>query len=56
METVLLLSRSLQSGRFGTVRFPPKELEEAGNFLDCAIAAHLQSPLKALSFLREIGE
>jgi DNA repair protein RecO (recombination protein O) len=56
METVLLLRQSLKSGRFGTIRFPPKELEEAGTFLDCAIAAHLPAPLKALSFLREIGE
>jgi DNA repair protein RecO (recombination protein O) len=56
METVFLLRRSLQSGRFGTVRFPPSALEEAGNLLDCALAAHLQRPLKALSFLREIGE
>jgi DNA repair protein RecO (recombination protein O) len=56
METVLLLRQTLQSGRFGMVIFPPPALIEAGSFLDCAIAAHLPRPLKALSFLREIGE
>jgi DNA repair protein RecO (recombination protein O) len=54
METVLLLRRTLKSGRFGVLRFPLKELDEAGSFLDCAIAAHLPRPLKALSFLAEI--
>jgi DNA repair protein RecO (recombination protein O) len=56
METVLLLRRTLKCGRFGMIVFPPVALEEAGNFLDSAIATHLQRPLKALSFLREIGE
>jgi len=56
METVLLLRQTLLTGRFAVIMFPPPELEEAGNFLDCAIAAHLQRPLKALAFLREISE
>ena len=54
-ETVLLLRRTLQTGRFGSVSFPPPALKEAGNFLDRAMEAHLNRPLKALSFLREIG-
>lgn len=55
-ETVALLRRTLKTGRFGVIRFQPDTLEEAGRFLDGAMAAHLQRPLKALSFLREIGE
>jgi DNA repair protein RecO (recombination protein O) len=56
LETVTLLRSALRKGRFGIVHFSPTALEEAGSFLDRAIAAHLQRPLKALSFLREIGE
>jgi DNA repair protein RecO (recombination protein O) len=54
-ETAALLRRTLRTGRFGVIRFRPDALEEAGGFLDSAIAAHLQRPLKALSFIREIG-
>jgi DNA repair protein RecO (recombination protein O) len=56
METVDLLRRSLKTGRFGTISFPPKPLEEAGKFLDRALATHLQSPPKSLSFIMETAE
>ncbi len=52
--TVNLLRRALQTGRFGSIRFPPPELGEAGILLDSAIAEHVQRPLKSLLFLREI--
>jgi DNA repair protein RecO (recombination protein O) len=55
-ETVALLRNALKTGRFGAVVFSPAALEEAGRVLDSAIASHLNRPLKALSFLREIGE
>jgi DNA repair protein RecO (recombination protein O) len=54
--TVELLRRSLATGRFGSVHFPPAELAQAGAFLDQLLAAHLHRPLKSLPFLREIGE
>lgn len=53
-ETVLLLGRSLATGRFGVVAFPPAALREAGELLDGAIAAHLTRPLNSLVFLRQI--
>lgn len=56
MATVILLRQALLTGRFGVISFSPDELDEAGRFLDCAIAALLQRPLKALSFLREMSE
>jgi DNA repair protein RecO (recombination protein O) len=56
METVYLLRRSLKTGRFGAISFSPKLLEEAGKFLDHAIASHLQHPPKSLSFIRETAE
>jgi DNA repair protein RecO (recombination protein O) len=56
METVGLLRRSLKTGRFGTISFPSGSLEEAGNFLDRALASHLQSPPKSLSFIMETAE
>ncbi len=52
--TANLLGRAMQTGRFGTIRFSPGELVEAGILLDSAIAEHVQRPLKALLFLREI--
>jgi len=55
-ETVLLLKRTLRTGRFGMIFFPAQALHEAGSFLDHALAAHLNRPLKALDFLREIGQ
>lgn len=54
-ETPELLSRCLMTGRFGTVRFPPAPLAEAGLLLDSIIASHLASPLRSLAFLREMG-
>jgi DNA repair protein RecO (recombination protein O) len=56
METVDLLRKSLKTGRFGAISFPPKSLEEAGKLLDHAIASHLNRPLSALSFLLETAE
>jgi len=54
--TVNLLKRSLQTGRFGMIGFSPGELDEGGMLLDSAITEHVQRPLKALSFLREMEE
>ena len=54
--SVELLRRSLATGRFGTIIFPPAELAQAGAFLDQLLAAHLHRPLKSLPFLREMGE
>lgn len=51
--TVSLLNSSLQTGRFGAVRFPDATLGEAGDMLDSIIASHLDRPLHSLSFLRE---
>jgi DNA repair protein RecO (recombination protein O) len=51
--TVSLLKTSLQTGRFGVVRFPGATLGEAGDLLDSIIASHLNRPLHSLSFLRE---
>jgi DNA repair protein RecO (recombination protein O) len=55
MATLILLRRTLRTGRFGVINFSPAELEEAQVFIDWAIASHLQRPLKTLSFLRETG-
>jgi DNA repair protein RecO (recombination protein O) len=49
-----LLRRTLLTGRFGAIVFSPAELDEAGRFLDSAIALHLERPLNALAFLREV--
>ncbi len=54
--TLSLLRRALATGRFGVVSFPPAGLDEAGRFIDAAIAAHIQRPLNALAFLRETDE
>jgi len=54
--TVGLLRQALATGRFGAIRFSQAELGEAGSFLDSAILAHIQRPLNALSFLREMEE
>jgi len=54
-ETVALLRKALATGKFGVIGFSPAELDEAGRLLDSAIAAHIQRPLNALSFLREMG-
>jgi DNA repair protein RecO (recombination protein O) len=53
-ETLLLLRRSMETGRFGAVRFPPEALSEAGAVLDAAIGSHLVRPLNSLLFLREV--
>jgi DNA repair protein RecO (recombination protein O) len=55
VATLQLLARCLQTGRFGAVPFPPKELEEAGRILEASVAAHVSRPLKSLAFLRETG-
>jgi DNA repair protein RecO (recombination protein O) len=54
--TVGHLRQALTTGRFGVITFSPTELDEAGRLLDSAIAAHIQRPLNALTFLRETGE
>jgi DNA repair protein RecO (recombination protein O) len=54
--TVAHLRQALATGRFGVISFSLAELDEAGKLLDSAIAAHIQRPLNALSFLREMGE
>jgi DNA repair protein RecO (recombination protein O) len=54
-QTVTLLTRTLRTGRFGAVPFPPASLREAGALLDEAIAGHLVRPLKSLLFLQEMG-
>jgi DNA repair protein RecO (recombination protein O) len=53
--TIALFRQVLATGKFGVIGFPPAELDEAGRLLDSAIAAHIQRPLNALSFLREMG-
>lgn len=54
--TVGLLRKALATGRFGVIKFSQAELGEVGRFLDSAIAAHIQRPLNALTFLREMEE
>ena len=54
--TITHLRQSLATGRFGVISFTPTGLDEAGGLLDAAIAAHIQRPPNALSFLREMGE
>lgn len=54
-ETVSLLIRSLATGRFGAVRFPPEELAEAGAILDATIAGHQIRPLKSLAFMEQVS-
>ena len=53
-QTVALLNRAMDTGRFGLIRFSPEELKEAGELLNAAISFHLSRPLKSLAFLREI--
>lgn len=53
-ETLLLLKRSMETGRFGVVRFPRQALSEAGAILDAAIGSHLVRPLNSLLFLQEV--
>lgn len=53
-ETVMLLRKSLETGRFGVVRFNAQQAAEAGRLLDMAIASHLDRPLKSLWFLHEM--
>jgi len=53
-DTLRLLAGTLETGRFGSIRFTDESLDEAGALLDAAIAAHLNRPLASLSFLREV--
>ncbi len=53
--TLKRLAASLDTGRFGTVKFSPAEVEEAGSILDQAMACHVGRPFKSLAFLREMG-
>ena len=52
--TLSLLRKSMETGRFGVIRFPPESLAEAGAILDAAVAAHLGRPLNSLLFLQEV--
>jgi DNA repair protein RecO (recombination protein O) len=54
-ETISLLCRSLATGRFGLVNFPPECLAEAGAILDSALACHLTRPLKSLAFMEQVS-
>jgi DNA repair protein RecO (recombination protein O) len=54
-ESVALLRRSMETGRFGTVLFAGPLLDDAGELLDRTIAAYLDRPLKSLAFLREMA-
>jgi DNA repair protein RecO (recombination protein O) len=54
-ETAGLLSRAMQTGRFGVVLFPDHLLREADLLLNPAIDYHLDRELKSLAFLRECG-
>lgn len=54
-ETAALLSRAMQSGRFGAVIFSEPSLREADLLLNPAIDLHLDRPLKSLAFLKECG-
>ncbi|MBI1922337.1 MAG: DNA repair protein RecO [Geobacter sp.] len=55
-ETVMLLQKSLGTGRFGVVRFNEQQAAEAGRLLDMAITAHLDRPLKSIGFLCEMTQ
>jgi DNA repair protein RecO (recombination protein O) len=55
-STMELLTRAMQTGRFGAIRLTTDQLAEAGELLDAAISSHLSRPLGSLSFLRETGE
>ena len=54
-QTVALLDQAMHTGRFGQIRFSPRQLEEAGELLDASIECHLNRPLKSLVFLRDVG-
>ena len=54
-ETARLLTRAMQTGRFGAVVFPDHLLREADLLLNPAIDLHLDRELKSLQFLKECG-
>ena len=54
-ETAQLLTRAMQTGRFGAVVFPDALLREADLLLNPAIDLHLDRELKSLAFLKECG-
>ncbi|GFO58279.1 DNA repair protein RecO [Geomonas silvestris] len=54
-QTAELLSRAMQSGRFGSIVFPDACLREADLLLNPAIDLHLDRPLKSLAFLQACG-
>jgi DNA repair protein RecO (recombination protein O) len=49
-----LLCSCLSTGRFGTVRFSPEELADAGTILSKLIISSTGKELKSLRFLREV--
>lgn len=54
-QTAQLLSRAMQTGRFGSVVFPDAALREADLLIDPAIDFHLDRPLRSLAFLKACG-
>ncbi|HBA90003.1 MAG TPA: DNA repair protein RecO [Geobacter sp.] len=55
VETAQLLTRAMQTGRFGAIVFPEQLLREADLLLNPAIDLHLDRELKSLAFLKECG-
>jgi DNA repair protein RecO (recombination protein O) len=53
-ETLSLLKMSMNTGRFGKIRFAGNTLREAEEVLDATITMLLDRPLVSLSFLREV--
>ncbi len=53
-ETLSLLKISMNTGRFGKIRFDGNALREAQEVLNSTIALLLDRPLVSLSFLREV--
>lgn len=53
-DTLSILKKAMETGRFGVIRFSPTTLHEAGEILDTAIAEHVNRPLTSLQFLRDV--
>lgn len=53
-EALYLLAASLETGRFGVIRFSEETLQAAGVILDDALAQHITRPLNSLAFLRKV--
>jgi len=53
--TLKVLATCLKTGIFGQISFPTEALQQAGQLLDEAIAAHGGRRLKSLEFLRQVS-